>query len=97
MFEAEWSQASLFGWEAVIQRYTQNNGLKRQADGEPADIIEKNQDPLYCPACNKTFENENVFHHHKKGKKHIKAIAKLNKRKMAGNLEIQEEQPSEFS
>ena len=97
MFEAEWSQASLFGWEAVIQRYSQNNGLKRQAEGETAEVVEKKEDPLYCPACKKTFDNDNVFHHHKKGKKHIKSINKLNKQKLSGNLAIQEEQPSEFS
>ena len=27
----------------------------------------------------KTFDNDNVFHHHKKGKRHIKSINKLSK------------------
>jgi hypothetical protein len=52
---------------------------------------------LFCPACKKTFDNENVFHHHKKGKKHIKSINKLNKQKISGDLTLFEEKPSEFS
>jgi len=27
----------------------------------------------------KTFDNDNVFHHHKKGKRHIKSINKMSK------------------
>jgi hypothetical protein len=34
MFEEEWSQASLFGWESVIQRYSETNPLKRAAEGD---------------------------------------------------------------
>jgi len=34
-------------------------------------------DPLFCAACQKKFANENIFNHHKKGKKHIKAINNL--------------------
>ena len=46
---------------------------------------------LYCAACKKTFDNENVFHHHKKGKKHIKAISKMTKEPQ------KEEEDTEFS
>jgi phage FluMu protein Com len=36
--------------------------------------------PLHCKACNKTYANENVFMHHKKGRPHIKAVNELSKK-----------------
>ena len=63
MFEAEWDQRSLFGWETFISRIV--------GEAMP-DSVTKNQ--LHCGFCNKTFLNESVFHFHKKGKRHIKAV-----------------------
>jgi len=37
-------------------------------------------DPLFCVACQKKFVNENVFNHHKTGKKHIKSVDALYKK-----------------
>jgi len=62
MFEQEWDQRSLFGWEQFIPRIV----------GE-AQAKDEGQTGLYCHFCNKSFLNENVFHFHKKGKRHIKA------------------------
>jgi splicing factor 3A subunit 3 len=49
MFESEWDQGSLFGWEDTIQRI---RGIS---------LVDKDSNPLHCIACNKTFANENVF------------------------------------
>lgn len=68
MFEEEWEARSLFGWETVIGRML---GDKKEDSNKPV------KDPLFCPACNKSFTSENVFHHHKKGKRHIKAVNQL--------------------
>ena len=45
-------------------------------------------------ACNKTFANENVFQHHKKGKQHIKAVNEMSRN---GETLKKEENKSEFS
>ena len=46
----------------------------------------------YCQACNKTFASANVFMHHRKGKKHIRAV-----NEMAKNKQKQGGAQSEFS
>jgi hypothetical protein len=43
-------------------------------------LQEKQSNPLHCIACNKTYANENVFLHHKKGRPHIKAVNELSKK-----------------
>jgi phage FluMu protein Com len=88
MFESEWDQGSLFGWEETISKIS-------------GTIQESNQaNPLHCIACNKTYSNDNVFMHHKKGKPHIKAVNELSKKGVA-NLEktaqVSEEGKSQFS
>lgn len=40
---------------------------------------EKSQNPLHCVACNKTYANDNIFLHHKKGRQHIKAVNEMSK------------------
>jgi Zinc-finger double-stranded RNA-binding len=65
MFAAEWEQGSLFGWEETIQRMRSGGG---------------SNDPLHCVACAKTYTNENVFMHHRKGRPHIKAVNEMSKR-----------------
>ena len=83
MFESEWEQKSLFGWENAINRiYGETFTVGDQKEDE-------NQNPnmFHCMACNKTFMNESVFHHHKKGKRHIKAINALSKHVSAPSLE----------
>ena len=68
MFNSEWEQGSLFCWEEIIQRMRGTNSG------------EKGQNPLHCIACNKTYANENVFMHHKKGRPHIKAVNEMSKK-----------------
>lgn len=70
-FESEWEQSSLYGWEETIQRM---QGAGNQST----------QSTLHCVACNKTYANENVFMHHKKGRPHIKAISEMKKKMEAG-------------
>ena len=83
MFDSEWEQGSLFGWEETIQRMR----------GQSYD--EKQQNPLHCIACNKTYSNENVFQHHKKGRQHIKAVNEMSKR--GQNIDDNNTVKSEFS
>ena len=73
MFESEWEMGSLFGWEDIIVRISGGNGLN---DGTNLDGT---INPLHCKACNRTYANENVFMHHKKGRPHIKAVNELSK------------------
>ena len=83
MFEAEWEQRSLFGWESAIAKLYgeavamhQEEANKPEVEGEEAENRqEKRQTSLYCELCRKSFMNENVFEHHKKGKRHLKAEA----------------------
>ena len=74
MFESEWDQGSLFGWEETINR------IRGVVDGD------KSANPLHCIACNKTYSNENVFLHHKKGKPHIKAVNEMSKKSTGGQI-----------
>lgn len=86
MFESEWEQGSLFGWEETILKIR----------GAPHQDNDTNS--LHCIACNKTYSNENVFQHHKKGRPHIKAVNELSKK--GGVEEIEEQkvpQRSEFT
>lgn len=62
-FKQQWQDRTLHGWETIINRV--ENTQKSLSE-----------DPLFCAACNRTFSNEAVFKHHKKGKKHIRAINK---------------------
>jgi splicing factor 3A subunit 3 len=73
MFESEWEMGSLFGWEEVILR------LRGQSDNAGPLTADGTTNPLHCKACNKTFANENVFMHHKKGRPHIKAVSDMSK------------------
>jgi hypothetical protein len=67
----------LFGWETAICRIYGDNPIKEGVEHQS----------LHCLACNKTFMNESVFHYHKKGKRHIKAINALSKIVQAPSLE----------
>jgi hypothetical protein len=41
---------------------------------EGEDIVDKLvESDTYCKYCKKSFSNQNVFDHHLKGKRHIKA------------------------
>lgn len=75
MFEQEWDSRSLFGWEQFIPRIYGEQEL--QEDSEEQKQAKNKKKELYCKFCNKTFLNENVFHFHKKGKRHIKAVNSL--------------------
>lgn len=68
MFEQEWDSRSLFGWEKFIPR------ILGEAEEQGNEDKSLNVKELFCKFCNKTFLNENVFHFHKKGKRHIKAV-----------------------
>ena len=50
---------------------------------------EEAKEQLFCKFCNKTFLNENVFHFHKKGKRHIKAVNSI-----TGDIQEEVDQPS---
>jgi hypothetical protein len=82
MFDSEWEQRSLFGWEGAIARI---NGDSAHVEDEGNDDETASQ--FHCVACNKTFMNESVFHHHKKGKRHIKAVNQLSKQTNAPSIE----------
>ena len=62
-FEQAWNDGSLFGWEKEIQRF------RGQISGD--------QGELYCMPCGKAFSNDSVFSHHKKGKRHIRAVNEM--------------------
>ncbi len=68
MFESEWDQGSLYGWEETIIKI------------RGGSVQENQVNPLHCIACNKSYANENVFMHHKKGKPHIRAVNELSKK-----------------
>ena len=75
MFEGEWEQRSLFGWEAAIAKL---NGESPEQATEAAENKKKADGvELNCQACRKTFSNQNVYDFHLKGKRHIKAAAAL--------------------
>ena len=60
---------------------------------------EKQLNPLFCVACNKTYASENVFLHHKKGKFHIKAVNSMSKNetmKSATGSEFTEHEIAKF-
>ena len=67
-FSQEWKQGSLYGWESIIYRINQHQLQVIQVEN-------------FCIACNKTFASESVFQHHRKGKKHIRAVNDLAKNK----------------
>jgi hypothetical protein len=72
----------LFGWESAICRiYGESQRTEEDVDND------ETASQFHCIACNKTFMNESVFHHHKKGKRHIKAINQLSKQIKAPSLE----------
>ena len=79
-FQEEWTQGSLYGWESIIARMRKTQ--------QP----ENSEDSNFCQACNKTFTSASVFMHHRKGKKHIKAV-----NEMAKNNQKYTNAPSEFS
>lgn len=92
MFDSEWEQGSLYGWEEIIQRMN-GVGAKNEVNGQ----IQSN--PLHCIACNKTYANENVFMHHKKGRPHIKAVNELSKKAQTNMINTSEDvqMKSEFN
>ena len=72
MFEMEWEQRSLFGWESAIAKL-HGEKLPVTAPGEEGQNSGKENH--YCQACRKTFSNPTVYDCHLKGKRHIKAAA----------------------
>ena len=76
MFNSEWEQRSLFGWESAIEKLQGDDASQKRQKPSPeiADSEQPKQEKsLYCELCRKSFMNENVFEHHKKGKRHLKA------------------------
>lgn len=82
MFDSEWEQRSLFGWESAITRIN-GETVNHDEEGENDETASH----FHCVACNKTFMNESVFHHHKKGKRHIKSVNQLSKQTNASSVE----------
>lgn len=76
----------MFGWETAISRIYGESKVAK-ADESGGDGNEETASQFHCVACNKTFMNEAVFHHHKKGKRHIKAINALSKQITAPSIE----------
>ena len=83
MFEGEWDQRSLFGWESSIAKIYGEHPQADQSqqaivddaeETQPKPIINSGQQH-YCDACRKGFSNPTVFEFHLKGKRHIKAEA----------------------
>ena len=90
MFEAEWEQRSLFGWESAIAKLygeaaaVQPVEVQRPTgEGEAPESGQEKKQALYCELCRKSFIENNVFEHHKKGKRHIKAVEEYERRKAA--------------
>jgi len=73
MFDGEWDQRSLYGWEVAIAKIY---GEEPAHNGEINDEARARND-FYCKACKKKFSNQNVFDFHLKGKRHTKASAAL--------------------
>lgn len=68
MFETEWEQRSLFGWETSI--------AKIHGEQPPAcESKAEEKEGQYCQACRKLFSNPKVYECHLLGKRHIKAAA----------------------
>jgi len=66
---------------------------------EKRDLKDIKNNPLYCPACQKLFQNEHVFVNHFNGKKH-KKNAKFMEKNLAAptnNMEIENERPSDLT
>ena len=77
MFNSEWEQRSLFGWESAIEKLYGDKIPQRQEPNQPDSKVQISEEQgqeksLYCELCRKSFMNENVFEHHKKGKRHLK-------------------------
>ena len=60
LFEEEWLQGSLYGWEQVLL--------------EVVNRPDQESTLLFCKACNKAFQSQSVFDHHLQGKKHQAAL-----------------------
>ena len=86
MFEGEWDQRSLFGWESSIAKIygeeqsqaMATSGQEEQEAQASGDVKQDKSDQSnYCEACRKGFSNPTVYEFHLKGKRHIKAEALL--------------------
>jgi len=76
MFDGEWEQRSLFGWETSISKiYGETAQVAEEQTGKENDEAVKQTAEQYCAACRKSFSNQNVYDGHLKGKRHIKAAA----------------------
>lgn len=72
-FEKAWDANEVLGW-----------GPETQAAGLAAPITEGAGEGIWCPDCEKEFNNDNVYKSHLSGKKHIKA-AELRKSRVGTN------------
>lgn len=60
-FEAAWEKEEVEGWQS------------EQLSGNAAEKKLASPEAIWCPDCEKEFNNENVYKSHLKGRKHIKA------------------------
>ena len=78
MFDGEWEQRSLFGWENAIAKIYGEDNAPSESNEKPRNEEKTEQaESNYCQACRKAFTNKNVYDFHLKGKRHIKAAAAL--------------------
>lgn len=69
--------------------------IKNDVEGWNTDNHKMQTDnPLYCAACNKVFANKNVFDAHLKGKKHKRAVKRMEAAKAEGAAPMDIEKPS---
>jgi splicing factor 3A subunit 3 len=84
-FEENWKLGKLIGWEENIKQLRNVNENFDNGDNienNENNLNDNNNDiinPLFCVACNKLFNNINIFEYHKKGKSHLKNLEKIQK------------------
>lgn len=61
-FEKAWEKNEIIGW-----------GSEKQTVGPAAPVTEGTGEGIWCPDCEKEFNNDNVYKSHLSGKKHVKA------------------------
>ena len=89
MFDGEWEQRSLFGWENAIAKIYGEDNAPSESNVKPHnEQVTEQAESNYCQACRKSFTNKNVYDFHLKGKRHIKAAAALQAEKERNENEI---------
>jgi len=90
----------------IIEKQTKEDFEYRWKEGtvrgwDKKDLADVKNNPLYCSACQKLFNNEHVFVNHFAGKKHQKN-SKLVEKNLAApsnsnNMEVEKDKPSDLT